>query len=142
MNLTFQTINTSPKPQDFTGRQSPNGGTSSALLHFPTSQRQSPEPSWHNPNPSVTSTNVKPPSHNGLRESLLNSTGKSIFKPFSSQIGSPQRVGADKKVISAAIPGGLAINAPENNRAENAFAREANRVTGFGAGMASAIIGN
>lgn len=57
-------------------------------------------------------------------------------------MGSPQRVGLDKKLISAAIPGGLAINAPENNRAENAFARELNRVTGFGPGMGASIIGN
>ena len=47
-----------------------------------------------------------------------------------------------KKIISAAIPGGLAINAPENNKVENAFNRELNRVAGFGPGMASALIGN
>ena len=52
------------------------------------------------------------------------------------------RCGASKKVISGAIPGGLAINAPENNKAENAFARENNRITGFGPGMAASIIGN
>ena len=49
---------------------------------------------------------------------------------------------AHKKIMSAAIPGGFAINAPENNRAENAFARENNRITGFGPGMGAAIIGN
>lgn len=70
----------------------------------------------------------------------MNSTGNSIFR--SSQVGSPARIGADKKIISAAIPGGLAINAPENNKVENAFSREMNRVAGFGPGMASAIIGN
>ena len=91
----------------------------------------------------MTSASIKPPSNNAMRNSILNSTGNSVFRSNNTtQVGSPARVSLDKKVISAAIPGGLAINAPENNRAENAFAREANRVTGFGAGMASAIIGN
>jgi len=71
----------------------------------------------------------------------MNSTGgASAFR--ASQVGAPMRCGASKKVISGAIPGGLAINAPENNKAENAFARENNRITGFGPGMAASIIGN
>ena len=40
------------------------------------------------------------------------------------------------------MPGGLALNSPRNEPTENAFARENARVTGFGAGMASALIGN
>ena len=44
--------------------------------------------------------------------------------------------------MSSAVPGGLALNAMHNDPVQNAFNRENNRVTGFGAGMASAIIGN
>lgn len=44
--------------------------------------------------------------------------------------------------MSSAIPGGLALNSPQNDPTENAFRREHNRVAGFGPGMAGALIGN
>ena len=40
------------------------------------------------------------------------------------------------------MQGGFALNSPQNDPTANAFARENNRVTGFGAGMGSALIGN
>ena len=54
----------------------------------------------------------------------------------------PARISATKKIMSPAIAGGLALNSPANDPAENAFARENNRVAGFGPGMACALIGN
>lgn len=70
----------------------------------------------------------------------MNSTGKSFFN--ASVCESPSRVASNKKVMSSAVPGGLALNAIHNDPVQNAFNRENNRVTGFGAGMASALIGN
>ena len=142
MNQTFNIA--SPKQtNDYTGRFSPTNGSISALQRFPPAARLSPSPdaSRNNNNYGQYHTTGKPPSVMGLSPSVMNSTGgASAFK--ASQVGAPQFLGASKKLMSAAIPGGLAINAPENNRAENAFARENNRVTGFGPGMGAAIIGN
>lgn len=59
-----------------------------------------------------------------------------------STIDAPGRICDNKKVTSAAIPGGLKLNSPQNDPVQNAFNREHNRVAGFGPGMASAIIGN
>ena len=44
--------------------------------------------------------------------------------------------------LSPAIPGGLALNSPQNNHATIGDFRDNNRVAGFGPGMASALIGN
>ena len=52
------------------------------------------------------------------------------------------RVSAHKKVTSACIPGGLALNSPATDPTENAFSREHSRLAGFGPGMANALIGN
>lgn len=49
---------------------------------------------------------------------------------------------AHKKITSACIPGGLALNSPLTDPTENAFAREHSRIAGFGPGMANALIGN
>ena len=53
---------------------------------------------------------------------------------------SPLRI--KRGLDSPAVPGGLALNSPFNNHATIGDARENNRVTGFGPGMASALIGN
>lgn len=71
----------------------------------------------------------------------MTSTGQSFFKQ-SATIESPSRISATKKLMSPAIPGGISLNSPCNDPAENAFTRENNRLAGFGPGMASAIIGN
>ena len=43
---------------------------------------------------------------------------------------------------SPAVPGGFQINAPGNDHATIGDTRDNNRVTGFGPGMASALIGH
>ena len=55
-------------------------------------------------------------------------------------LDSPIRV--KRGLDSPAHPGGFQLNSPFNNHATIGDTRENNRVTGFGPGMASALIGN
>ena len=57
-------------------------------------------------------------------------------------IDSPARISASKKFMSPGIPGGIRLNAIQNDPTENAFIREDNRLAGFGPGMAATLIGN
>ena len=76
----------------------------------------------------------------------MNSTGNSFWRQSisidHSPAKGPSRISASKKIPSACMPGGLALNSPSNDPTANAFSRENNRLAGFGPGMASALIGN
>ena len=73
----------------------------------------------------------------------MSSTGQSFFNAHATISGdSPARISATKKVMSSCLPGGLVLNAVQNDPYANAINRENNRLAGFGPGMASALIGN
>ena len=74
----------------------------------------------------------------------MSTTGKSFLHeslPLFEKT-SPGRISAHTKLLSPSMPGGHSLNSPLNDPTQNAFIRENNRVAGFGAGMASALIGN
>jgi len=77
-----------------------------------------------------------------VRQSQINNTSISFFKPSGGQSRGPERISAYAKIPSACIPGGLSLNSPVNDPHENALFRENNRVAGFGPGMAGTLIGN
>ena len=110
-------------------RQSPTSAAASRLLNH-SDQKYSPDRASPSP----------------MRMSHMSGNGQAPFFPQAcvrqSTQDSPSRISAHKKVTSAALPGGLQLNAIHNDPYENAIKRENNRVAGFGPGMGGAVIGN